>query len=315
MRINRRRFLQLTAAGLAVAAAPLGAAAAAAIPSLRIIEPLGKPSVIWTTSNALVPGLGRVLQCPVALETVLGDDGYNAIRAALKPVAGEVRLWGGAIMATQYVGATTNRDVKIDALMPVAKLSDGFSVCLFAKQGSAPQSWSDVTAATHDKPLKVSCLQRTTAAYVASLMLARKGGIAMDIVLRDTIGEVQADVVEGRASAGIIPTVLVRKQAAHLQPLVTFGAQRYAFLPDTPTFAELVGNPKLAFTESVGVLAPAGTAPDVAAALSAAFLSAAGDPDVVDDVEARDFPVIVSGAEVLRQTMERNRHVLERILA
>jgi tripartite-type tricarboxylate transporter receptor subunit TctC len=311
MTINRRRFLGLTAAGLVLATAARGRAAAiAGVPALRIVEPLGRPSVIWTTSTALQPALGRVLQCPVEVETVLGDDSYNALHAALKETPSEVRLWGGAIMATQYVGTIGNRDVKLEQLTPVARLSDGFSVCLFAKKGGGLAGWGDVKAAA---PLKVSCLERATAAYVAKLMLERKGGVTIEETLRKTIGEVIADVVEGRTAAGIIPTNLVARQHDTLTPLVTFGAKRNAFVGTTPTFAELVGNPKLAFTESVGVLGAPGLA--TAAALSAAFVQAANDPEVDEDAEAEDFPLVVSSAEVLRQTMERNQRLLARLIS
>ncbi|MFO1058770.1 MAG: hypothetical protein U1E53_17605 [Dongiaceae bacterium] len=315
--MNRRRFLGMTAAGglaaagLALAGASRGQAAAiAGVPALRIVEPLGRPSVIWTTSTALRPALGRVLQCAVEVETVLGDDSYNALHAALKETAGEVRLWGGAIMATQYVGTIGNRDVRLEQLTPVARLSDGFSVCLFAKRGGGLAGWSDVKAAA---PLAVSCLERATAAYVAKLMLERKGGVAIRETLRKTIGEVIADVVEGRSAAGIVPTNLVARQHDALAALVTFGAKRNAFVHATPTFAELSGNPKLAFTESVGVLGAPGLA--TAAALSSAFLQAANDPEVEEDAESQDFPLVVSGGDVLRQTMERNQRLLARLLS
>ena len=61
-------------------------------------------------------------------------------------------------------------------LLPIAKLTNGFSVALFAKQGSPLKTWAELAAA--ETPLKVSSLQRATAAYVAALMIERKGGLA-----------------------------------------------------------------------------------------------------------------------------------------
>ena len=73
----------------------------------------------------------------------------------------------------------------------------------------------------------------------------------------------------GRSALGIIPTNLITKQLDRLQPIVSFGAKRNAVLNKTPTFAEVTGNPKLAFTESVGVFASPKLAPAVAAEFTA----------------------------------------------
>jgi tripartite-type tricarboxylate transporter receptor subunit TctC len=215
-------------------------------------------------------------------------------------------------MATQYAETIVKTDIHLADLLPIAKLTNGFSVALFAKQGSPLKTWAELAAAT--TPLKVSSLQRATAAYLAELMIERKGRLATQVTLRDTIGEVVDDVTAGRSALGIIPTNLITKQLDRLQPIISFGAKRNAILKETPTFAEVTGNPKSSFTESVGVFASPKLAPAAAAALTNAFLAAGNDLDVADRTEAENIPLAINGPEILIETMKRNERVLRRNL-
>ena len=104
------------------------------------------------------------------------------------------------------------------------------------------------------------------------------------------------------------------KHLDELLPIVSFGAQRNMMLSGTPTFAEVTGNPKLAFTESIGVFDSPKLAPDIAARLTQAFLAAGNDVDVLGMAEAGNIPLAVSGPEVLAETMKRNEDVLARVL-
>ena len=172
MNIDRRHFMKMS--GSALAAAPLlvpPALADKGIPRLRITEPLGKPSVIWTTLTTLRPALQATMNCGVEIETITGNDGFAALKAMLGAPSSEVCLFGGAIMATQYIGATAGFDTSIETLTPVAKLSNGFSVAVFAKRGGRLESWGDVVKASKEKPVTLSTLQRNTAAYIAKLMI------------------------------------------------------------------------------------------------------------------------------------------------
>ena len=80
-------------------------------------------------------------------------------------------------------------------------------------------------------------LERATASYVAELMIERRGRIATNVTLRDTILDVVEDVTAGNSDAGIIPTSLLTEQLDRLQPIVTFGAARNARLMPYKTYA------------------------------------------------------------------------------
>ncbi|HEY8015260.1 MAG TPA: hypothetical protein VIE35_05490, partial [Dongiaceae bacterium] len=99
-----------------------------------------------------------------------------------------------------------------------------------------------------------------------------------------------------------------------LQPIVSFGAARNSMLSQTPTFAEATGNPKLAFTESIGVFASPKLDPALATRLTKAFMVAGNDTDVLGMAEAGNIPLAVNGPEVLAETMKRNEEVLAQVL-
>ena len=312
---SRRKLLLAAAVGLALPVAARAGRAAGGIAALELVEPLGKPSVIWTAFSLLQPVLQGILQCPVEVRTVTGEDGLKALRAALEPSEGAVRLFGGPIMAVQSTerGAGYG-EVRLESMVPIAKLSNGFSVALFTTQKSPLTSWGDAVEAAKKAPLAVSCLQRATAAYLAKLILERKAGLAMAVTLRDTLGEVFEDVKSGRAAAGILPTAFIERDQSGLRGLLSFGAERNAVLTDTPTYAEASGQRKLAFTESVAALGAPGLDRSVASRLTEAFLTAGQDPTILQSQESALFPVVVNGPEILRETLARDERVLDRIL-
>jgi tripartite-type tricarboxylate transporter receptor subunit TctC len=301
----------LAGGGLLASLAPVRWAWAQQIQSLRLVEPLGKLSIVWTAFDFVRAGLQQDLKCDVTIDTIAGHDGFDAIRAILVPKPGAPALVGSSIMGTQYAEGLLNSDIHIESLQPIVKLTNGFSVALFTKQGGPLKSWADLATI---KPLKVSCLERATASHVAELMVERKGRIATAVTLRDSVLEVVEDVTEGTSDAGIITTITLTQQLDRLRPIVTFGAARNAVLNQVPTFGEVVGNRKLAFTESVGVVGSHKLALGVANRLTDAFIAAGSDPDVIDRAEAENFPLAVSRPEILMETMKRNRRVLQRIL-
>jgi tripartite-type tricarboxylate transporter receptor subunit TctC len=69
------------------------------------------------------------------------------------------------------------------------------------------------------------------------------------------------------------PVLLPLVKAGTIRPMVVFGRERLASLPDIPTTVEL-GYPDMIMENWYGLLAPAGLAPDVAAKLEKAALAA-----------------------------------------
>ena len=163
MNIDRRHFMKMS--GSALAAAPFlvpPALADKGIARLRITEPLGNPSIAWTMLTALKPGLQARLNCGVETLTITGDDGLAALKAMLGAPSNEVCLSGGNIMTIQYVGAPAGFDTPFETLTPIAKLSNGYSVAVFAKRGGRFETWADVVRASKEKPVTLRTPSATT---------------------------------------------------------------------------------------------------------------------------------------------------------
>jgi tripartite-type tricarboxylate transporter receptor subunit TctC len=79
-------------------------------------------------------------------------------------------------------------------------------------------------------------------------------------------------------------------QAGQLRVLTVMSKERSKFLPDVPTTAE-VGHPTILSSSSRGIVAPAGTDPEILKKLEAAFLEAMRDPEHSSKLEAGGFAV------------------------
>jgi tripartite-type tricarboxylate transporter receptor subunit TctC len=308
MKLDRRAVLGLSGFALAAGLAPLRPARAATMNSLHLFMAAGRPSLIWAIFDLLRPGLQQLLNCQVILQAVPGHGGFDAIHAMLQGNDQDVGLVGVDVMASQY-GAKT--DIRVEDMTPVAKLMNGYSVTLFTTRGNPLRTWAQVRAA---KPLRLSSPAPASAAYLAALMLQRKGHVAAQITPRGSIMEVIDDVNSGRAAVGILPTVIVATNLDQFQAILSFGAERSAMLTGVPTFAEATGDPKLAFTDSIGVFGSPQLDSCLAARLTNAFILAGGDQDVQDQAESENIPLVLNRAPILVATMQRNQRVLQRIL-
>jgi tripartite-type tricarboxylate transporter receptor subunit TctC len=311
MLFGRRSILALSAYVLASGHASVARALAAEISSLRLVDYVGKPTVPAAVLDILRPALQRQLKCDVQVETILGRSGLEAVESILVVEPGKPRLFCTPVMALQYSWKIAERGTPLERLIPIAKLTNGYSVTLFAKRGGRLKAWSDLAAVT---PLKVSGPGQLAPGYLAELMMAHSGGLKTAASMHDGASAIIDDVLSGRCDVGIVNTILVVKQLDRLQPIASFGAARNADLGQTPTFAEITGNPKLTFTESIGAFASPKIDPAVAALLTKAFLAAGQDEDAIDRAEAEDLPQAINGAEVLVGAMKRNESVLQRIL-
>jgi tripartite-type tricarboxylate transporter receptor subunit TctC len=86
---------------------------------------------------------------------------------------------------------------------------------------------------------------------------------------------------------GIIdpPSGMSAMEGAKIKSIAISSAKRFPRLPDIPTFAE-TGLPGFESTGWFGIVAPAGTPPDVIASLNAAFVTVLKDPAIVERIRA-----------------------------
>ena len=99
-------------------------------------------------------------------------------------------------------------------------------------------------------------------------------------------GQAMNDALAGQVDAitDNLPSALPHIKAGKLRALAVLSEKRSPALPDVPTYGEL-GFPQMGGGGWFGVVAPAGTPPEVVARLNAAFLKAMKDPEFQKKVE------------------------------
>jgi tripartite-type tricarboxylate transporter receptor subunit TctC len=115
--------------------------------------------------------------------------------------------------------------------------------------------------------------------HLTSALFAQKAGIDIQLVSYRGTAPATVDVLAGHIPLAVldIPASQQLIRDGKLKALGVSAARRVAFLPEVPPLAEL----GLSDFESVGwfgLVAPAGTPPDIVNRLNAAFVKALSDP-------------------------------------
>lgn len=131
--------------------------------------------------------------------------------------------------------------------------------------------------------------------HIAAELFRLQAGIKIAHVPYRGAGPALAAVVGGEADLSFpsLGAALPQVNAGRLRALGVTGSERAPLLPTVATIAES-GYPDYLFTSWVGILAPAGTAPQIVAALNAHIVKAMNSPGVVDRLAADGTAVIVS---------------------
>ena len=138
--------------------------------------------------------------------------------------------------------------------------------------------------------------------HLTSALFTQKAGIGIQLIAYRGTAPATTDVLAGHVPLAVLDIPASRQLIGDgkLKALGVSAAKRVVFLPDVPTLAEQ----GLSEFESVGwfgIVAPAGTPPDIVSTLNAAFVKALSDPAAIEKIR-------VLGAEPgpLRPTPSRN---------
>jgi tripartite-type tricarboxylate transporter receptor subunit TctC len=148
-----------------------------------------------------------------------------------------------------------------------------------------------------------------TGTHLLNELLKLETGINIVHVPYRGTGPMLAALIAGEVQMAIDPstTVLPHLQSGKLRPLAVVTNERSPKMPDVPTTAEL-GYPKINSPFWLGVVAPAGTPPEIIAKLNAAFREALNDPATKQRLDNL-------GAEIRIDTPETFGKMIENQLA
>lgn len=255
----------------------------------------------------------------VDVEHLSGDRGRDAARSVVQSFADpEVLL----VAENLTLSIQDLRGVPlVKGLLPVAKLSTGVSTVLFVAGTSPVADWEQFVTAARRKRLKAASNGRISDVSLPLAMIERRWGVRFQDVDTPDASRLTNAVAEGAADFAIATTDQLRAWNAiaapekMLRPLLTFGAERSASFPETPTLAEMGRDRRLAFTLSFGVYSPLGVPANTLAAWRAAALAASTDAAVLQEAAAQRFPLSTGGPDVLRDTLARDKRIAEAVVS
>jgi tripartite-type tricarboxylate transporter receptor subunit TctC len=239
--------------------------------------------------RALQPALSETLRQPIVIENRAGAGGNIGIGAVAQAAPDGYTL-GVAAAGVLTVNPHLNRAAMtfdpIKDLAPVTLLAE-IPFVLVSSQQSAITSVADLIAKAKAQPQSLSIGHggNGTAMHLTSALFAQKADIGIQLIAYRGTAPATTDVLAGHIPLAVldIPASKQLINDGKLKALGVSAAKRVIFLPDVPTLAEL----GLSEFESVGwfgVVAPAGTPPDVINTLNAAFVKALSDPAAIEKI-------------------------------
>jgi tripartite-type tricarboxylate transporter receptor subunit TctC len=239
--------------------------------------------------RALQPALSETLRQPIVIENRAGAGGNIGIGQVAQAVPDGYTL-GVAAAGVLTVNPHLNRAAMtfdpIKDLAPVTLLAE-IPFVLVSSQQSAITSVADLIAKAKAQPQSLSIGHggNGTAMHLTSALFAQKADIGIQLIAYRGTAPATTDVLAGHIPLAVldIPASKQLISDGKLKALGVSAARRVVFLPDVPTLAEQ----GLSEFESVGwfgIVAPAGTPPDIVNTLNAAFVKALSDPAAIEKI-------------------------------
>jgi tripartite-type tricarboxylate transporter receptor subunit TctC len=307
---GRREILHMTAALASVGFARRNAAAASAV---RLISGFGAGNPTDLCVQLIQDGLVAALDEPVLLDYAIGEAGMLAAREVI-----DANPDGKTLLVAEILNLVLH-DARggnlLPRLTPIAKITRGFSTAIITSQYSGIADWESLLAAAKKSRLRTATTGPLSPVGILLAMVERRMNLSFDQQETTTAA---ADLVRmRRADLAAVDTRLAllhnSRDKTKLRIITTSGARRSRELPQVPTFAEVAGDPKLAYTISYGVFAPARIDPAVAARLSAALMAMRDDDDMHFQARLAAIPLQIDGPSAIVQAIARDRRVAENL--
>ena len=309
MRPTRRDALRWTVAG--AIAGMTSRQAAAATNAIRLICGLGVGNPTDLCAQLIQDGFSAALKEPVEFDYTLGEAGR---RAALEVIGAEPD--GRLLLIAEILNLVlleTPAEPLLSRLQPIAKITRGFSTALVVNGFSGIKDWNGLVAAATTDRLKAATTGHDSTIGLLLALVERRMNLSFQAI--EVAGSTAAIdmLLTRRADLAAMDTRSVVLHNARnrnkLRVIATSGASRSPQLPDVPTLAELVGDPKLAYTISFGLFAPARTTPAVAGRLTSALLGLRNDKSLQTQARLASIPIEFDGPSAVGAAIARDRRV------
>jgi tripartite-type tricarboxylate transporter receptor subunit TctC len=243
---------------------------------IRFIVPFAPGGTAELVARVAAEELQKQLQENVIVELRPGAGGnIGAELVAKAPPDGYTILLGSSSLASNISLMKMNFDPNKD-LIPVAGIAMVPNIMEVGKN-SPYKSVADVVAAARAHPgtLTFGSSGQGTSSHLSGELFKSVTGIDLLHVPYKGSGQVYPDLISGRVDLlfDLQGSALSQIRSGNTRALATTAAKRSPALPDVPTIAEL-GYPGYENGSWLGIMAPAGTPPDVVKRLCDAMAGA-----------------------------------------
>lgn len=306
---TRRQALRWTAA---TAVASLTARqAAAATTAVRLICGFGVGNPTDLCAQLIQDGFSAALDEPVEFDYTLGQAGR---RAALQVIGAEPD--GRLLLIAEILNLVlqdTPSEPLLSRLQPIAKITRGFSTALAVNQFSDIRDWAGLLVAARADRLKAATTGHDSTIGLLLALVERRMKLSFQPIEVTSTNAAVEMLLTRRADIAVVDTRTVllhnARDRTKLRIIATSGANRSPQLPNVPTLAELVGDPKLAYTISFGLFAPAQTPASIANRLTAALVGLRSDKSLQTQARLANIPLQFDGPSAIVEAITRDRRV------
>jgi tripartite-type tricarboxylate transporter receptor subunit TctC len=249
---------------------------------ITIVNPFGAGSASDTIDRIIGDRLGPALGTPVVVEDRPGADGaLSALYVHHAVPDGYTLLMGtnSALSADPFL----HKDVKYDPVKDFAPVTrvGSFTLMLVVNPNLPIHSVQELVNYAKANPNKLSFASGNTAGIVAGDTLAHWADIKLIHVPYTTTPPALEDIIAGRVSMMFadFTTAMPHVKAGTLRALAISRIKRSTLYPELPTMDE-AGVKGFNLDAWAGLMAPAGTPPDVIAKLNKALRPIIDSPDV-----------------------------------
>jgi tripartite-type tricarboxylate transporter receptor subunit TctC len=299
-RVTRRAFACL--AGLAFAAPAL-----AAYPDrpIRLVVPFPPGGTVDVTARPIAARMSELLGVPIVIENLPGAGGNLGSQRVARATPDGYTLLFNAPNHTINPGLFPNAG--FDAQRDFAPISIAAQIpeVLVAHKDVPFPTFAEFVAyaRAHPRELTYSSAGIGSHPHVTTELMLHRLGIEVVHVPYRGAAPALMDLVAGRVQLKLdsLATSTPHLQSGALRLLAIASSARSPMAPETPTIAES-GLPGFEGILWMGVLAPAGTPPEVVAALAQAVSRAVRTPEVAERLSAQGVePVGGTPAEFAAQ--------------
>jgi tripartite-type tricarboxylate transporter receptor subunit TctC len=245
---------------------------------IRIIVPFAPGGNVDITARTVAPELSILLGQPVLVENKPGAGGTIGANEVAKSAPDGYTLLMGSNSTISVAPALypNNPYNPVRDFAPISNLAQ-VPFVLVVHPGVPANNVKELIALAQGKAGQLSMASAGTGSsnHLVGELFQMQTGVKLNHIPYKGSGQALNDLLAGQVSVMFdqLTSASANIKAGKLRALAVSSTARSAALPDVPTFAE-AGVAHFDFTNVTGLLAPAGTPPDIIAKLHAAAVKA-----------------------------------------